>query len=140
MRRGEKNSFLVLDHRQELQVRTRARTLEDLFEQALLGLAHAMSREERGKPGDLSIDVRVSSLDVNSLLVDFLSEALWQSELYTAVFSTMKLKRFTNSSLEAELSGRRVFRFHRFPKTVLHQSVHIIRNPDGLWQTDIILE
>ncbi len=136
-----KNKFIVLEHTADLKIRVVGETLSDLFSQALEGMASILYYDYAARGvSPISIAVKISSIDVNSLLVEFLSEALYQSELHQSVFPDVKMKRFTNSELEAELLGKNIIRFDRNIKAVTYQGVRIMRNPDGLWQTDIIFD
>lgn len=133
-----KNTFLVLDQTDELTIKVVGETLKDLFVQALLGLAHTLHHNyEASGVTQTSVTIKISSIDVNSLMVDFLSEVLYQSELHQAVFFKIKFKRFTNSELEADLFGRPATGFEHTIKAVAYHGVRILRNADGLWQTAI---
>lgn len=136
-----KNKFVVLDHTADPKIRVVGETLSDLFSQALEGTASLLYRDyaARGE-SSVAVAVKVSSIDVNSLLVDFLSEALYQSDLHQSIFPAVKMRRFTNSELEADLLGKNIARFDRNIKAVTYHGVRILRNPDGLWQTDIIFD
>lgn len=141
MRSRAKNKFLVLDHTADVKIRVVGETLSDLFAQALEGLASLLYRDYASRGASpVSAAVKVSSIDVNSLLVDFLSEALYQSDLHHSVFPAVRMIRFTNSELEADLLGKNIARFDRDIKAVTYHGVRIMRNPDGLWQTDVIFD
>src|SRR3989344_7068237 len=139
MRNKIKNRFVVINHAADLKIKVTAETLEELFLKALEGMAYLMYRNfEVPVAAQITVPVKVSSLDINSLLTDFLSEVLYQSEAKRAVFFKAKLKRFSNSELEAELAGRAVNKFDRNIKAVTYHNVRILRNPEGLWETEVI--
>jgi len=136
-----KNKFVVLDHTADVKIKVVAENLETLFLKAQEGLAYLLYRNyEVSSIAQRTIPIKVSSVDVNSLLVDFLSEILYQSEIHRLVFFKTRMKRFTNSSLEAELSGRQIHEFDRIIKAVTYNGVRILRGSDGLWQTEIIFD
>lgn len=132
---------MVVNHTADVKIKVTAGTLEDLFEQALQGLAYLLYRNYLSATvAQVTVPVKVSSIDINSLLVDFLSEVLYQSETHQAVFFRFKLKKFSNSELEAELLGRPVSKFDRNIKAVTYHGVSILRNPEGLWETEVIFD
>lgn len=136
-----KNKFVVLDHTPDVKIKVVGETLEDLFLKAGEGLAHLLYRNYASSSIAQSIiSIKVSSVDVNSLLVDFLSEILYQSEIHKLVFFKIKMKHFTNSNLQANLSGRQVHEFDRNIKFVTYHGVRILRGSDGLWQTEVIFD
>lgn len=136
-----KNKFIVVDQAAEVKLRLTGETLEDLFLEALEGLAYLLYEQYQAAAIiQITIPIKVSSLDINSLLVDFLSEVLYQSEIHQAVFFKARLKRFTNSKIEADLLGQQTHQFNRNIKAVTYHGVRILRNEDSLWQTEIIFD
>jgi len=135
-----KDTFIVLDSEPQILVRLRASTVKDLFHQALEGMASVLYSPYRALSSQLTVPIRVSSIDVNALVVDFLSEALWQGEVYKAVFPEMRVKRFTNSEIEADLLGIPVSRLDRPVQSVSYTGLRVARHTDGLWQAEVTLE
>lgn len=132
---------MVLDHTADIKLKVVGTGLEELFLQALEGLAHLLYHNYNvSGVSQTKVPIRVSSIDVNSLLVDFLSEVLYQSDIHQSVFFRAKIKKFTNCELEAELSGRPIHQFDRHIKAVTYQDVRILKDPEGLWQTEIIFD
>ena len=136
-----KNKFELIERSGECELRLIGRTVEDLFYQALEGLSSLLYR---GYPhpcvSPTSVHVRISSVDVNSLLVDFLSEVLYQTEMHRCTFSDMHLRRLTNSELEADIRGCRIVRADRRIRLVTYQGVRVLKHPDGLWQASVIFD
>jgi len=136
-----KSKFTILDTKKVLKLRVFGKTLEDLFTASFKGLANLLYQDYKSvKTENISINIKISSIDVNSLLVDFLSEVLYQSELETIIFFKVKIKKFSNSSLEAELSGRLVNKFDRKIKMVNYRGVSVLKGPEDFWQAEIIFD
>ena len=136
-----KSKFTISDTKKVLKLRVFGKTLEDLFISSFKGLTHLLYQDYKSaKVASVSIIIKISSVDVNSLLVDFLSEVLYQSELETVIFFNIKIKKFSNLSLVAELSGRRVSKFDRKIKMVNYRDVSVLKGPEDFWQAEIIFD
>ncbi|HET6751334.1 MAG TPA: archease [Actinomycetes bacterium] len=73
--------FELLAHTADVGVRARGATLEEVFEQATLGLAEVLGALARGGPPDGErVAVEVTAGDHGALLVDWLNEVLWLHE------------------------------------------------------------
>jgi SHS2 domain-containing protein len=74
--------FELLAHTADVGVRARGATLEEVFEQATLGLAEVLGALAPGGPPDGErVAVEVTAGDHGALLVDWLNEVLWLHEL-----------------------------------------------------------
>ncbi len=135
-----RDTFLTLESTNEVRLRLRAGTVEDLFHLSLEGMASVVYGPYRASHPQLTVPIRVSSIDVNALMVDFLSETLWQGEVHQAVFPEMRVKRFTNSEIEADLMGIPINRLDKNIHTVAYTGMRVCRNNDGLWQTEVSLQ
>jgi SHS2 domain-containing protein len=95
-------SFEEISHTADIKIRARAPTLEALFSEtfnALMQVLYGAFRRE----GTVR-EIRVESADNESLLLDFLSEVLFVSEVEGLVFSDARIS-INGSRLTAELSG-----------------------------------
>jgi SHS2 domain-containing protein len=137
----KKNKSSILNKTGDIKIKIVSKTLDNLFLRALEGLARSIYRNYKtSKIDQIIIPIKVSSIDINSLLVDFLSEVLYKSEINKAVFPKAKIKKFTNSEIEAELIGEEVHKFDRKIKSVSYKEVSILRGEGGLWQTEITFD
>jgi SHS2 domain-containing protein len=71
--------FELLEHTADIGVRARGATLEEVFEQATLGLAEVLGALRPGT-GEV-VAVAVTAGDRGALLVDWLNEVLWLHEV-----------------------------------------------------------
>jgi SHS2 domain-containing protein len=78
-------SFEEIPHTADVKIRVRARTLDALFSDAFLALMHVVYGDDRCETE--SREIHVESGDSESLLLDFLSEVLFISEVESLVFS-----------------------------------------------------
>jgi SHS2 domain-containing protein len=95
-------SFEEISHTADIKIRVRALTLEDLFSETFNALMQVMYGTERS--GGIVKEIKVESPDNESLLLDFLSEVLFVSEVESLVFFNTSIS-IHGSRLTAELSG-----------------------------------
>ena len=95
-------SFEEISHTADIKIRVRALTLEDLFSETFNALMQVMYGTERS--GGIVKEIKVESPDNESLLLDFLSEVLFVSEVESLVFFNASIS-IHGSRLAAELSG-----------------------------------
>lgn len=94
-----------LSHTAEIGVRVQAGSAEELFActaQAMFGLLRARP-DESGQAG--SRRVTIDSIDVESLMVDWLNELVYLYETSGLIFSRYMILRWTATHLEAEVFG-----------------------------------
>ena len=95
-------SFEEISHTADVKIHARAPTLEELFSETFKALMQVMYGTT--SQGEIQREVRIESSDIESLLIDFLSEVLFISEVESLVFSGAFL-RINGLSLIAELKG-----------------------------------
>ena len=95
-------SFEEISHTADIKIRVRAPTLESLFSETFNALMQVMYGTDRR--GGVVREIRIKSPDNESLLLDFLSEILFVSEVESLVFYEARIS-IHGSHLTAELSG-----------------------------------
>jgi len=95
-------SFKEIPHTADVKIHASAPTLEALFSETFKALMQVMYGTERA--GSTIREIRIESTDHESLLTDFLSEALFVSEVEGLVFSNARIW-INGFSLRAELRG-----------------------------------
>ncbi len=132
--------YKILEHPSELKIIVYGKTLEELFSNAVLAMGEIMARESGTGNWELGVKekVEIKSADINSLLVDFLSEILAQGQINKCVYQVSSLK-FQDLLLEAELISYPVDRFDEDIKAVTYEDLDI-KQVDGIWQTIIIFD
>jgi len=95
-------SFEEISHTADIKMRVRAPTLEALFSETFNALMQVMYGTDR--KGGIITEIPVESPDNESLLLDFLSEVLFVSEVESLVFFNAGIS-IQGSRLTAELSG-----------------------------------
>ena len=138
-----KKDFEFLPHTADIQMRAYGKTKEELFCNALNGMfqsigPHAQGCEQKNGrlvclrlPEKQMVGVRSTQLDL--LLVDFLSEALYLSDVYNQAYFDVEFYELTDTHVRATLKGVNVERFDVVEiKAVTYHELEV-KQVDGLW-------
>jgi len=146
--------YQILEHTADLRIRAFGRTLEELFGNALAGMMDYLKSEKLKAKNVKPVKriIKISSLDFNALLVDFLSEALTLADINQEVYRQAEFVNFPRPVadavrkkeaglfLEARLWGEKIGRFDKDIKAVTYHRLDISRNKDGLWEATIVFD
>ena len=132
--------YELLEHTADVGVRARGATLEEVFEQATLGLAEVLGALRPG-PGE-AVAVEVTAGDPGALLVDWLNEVLWLHETRGhAAVAAVRVERVgdgraaggvTFSSTDPPADGT-------FVKAVTYHRLRVGRDAGG-WLAEVYLD
>ena len=132
--------FELLEHTADVGIRARGATLEEVFEQATLGLAEVLGALRPG--GGEVVDVEVTAGDPGALLVDWLNEVLWLHEVRGhAGVAAVRVERVagdraagsvTFSSTDPPADGT-------FVKAVTYHRLRVGRDAGG-WLAEVYLD
>lgn len=132
--------FEFLPHTADIRIRVWGRDLEDLFLNALAGLAHVIGEEvARGSVVEPAT-VKIIAASATNLLVDFLNEVLYLSNVNKAVYGRAEFKKFSEIELEGILHGYKVDGFAEDVKAVTYHGAEIKVNDDGEWEVEIVFD
>lgn len=146
----KKKDFEFLAHTADLKIRVFGANKQELFRHAVIGMFQSIGPHAAGcntvderlicpqLPEERS--VVVESMDINALIVDFLSEALYLSDVHNEAYLDAEITELTDTKIEAVLHGIKVERFDVVEiKAVTYYGVDIKKVGD-LWQTDIVFD
>ncbi len=131
-------NYEILEHISDLKIRAFGRTKEEVFSNMLLGMCG--NQKTKVLPGKVKREIKISSPELSSLLVDFLSEILYLTQVNKEVYSEVNFKKFTDTELKAELVGQKVERFGEDIKGVTYHSLDIHQKKDGTWQAIVLFD
>jgi len=132
--------YEILDHKADLKIRVFGKTKEELFNNAMIGMFKAAKYQKNLKSQKSKIKIRVQSIDLPSLLVDFLSEILYLVEAKKLVFEDVEFKKFSENEIEAILTGKQLRRMGVHIKGVTYHDLDIHQEKDGTWQATILFD
>lgn len=134
--------FRILSHTADLRIEVLGKTIEELFENAAIALSTILYKkfdELKTRPAGPSEKIKIRSVNINALLVDFLSEILTKSEINRRVYKVKSLKLKENE-LGAEIIGFPVDEFDEDIKAVTYTEVDIKQDEKGIWKTKIVMD
>lgn len=137
-------NFEILPDAADTRMKVWGEKLEDLFCNALRGVAFYLRPDlaELGKTAKkVKEKIKVEAVDINSLLIEFLSAAIAKSDYGSAVFTGAKFKKFGENFLEGEILGIKVDGFEKDIKAVSYNEVDIKKNPEtGSYETILVFD
>jgi len=130
-----------LSHTADIKIRVYGATQQELFEHALCAMFAVLGplpRKEKQEAVERTL--RIKSQDAESLLVDFLSEALYLSEVYGESYDVCSIEYFSRWELRAQVQGFAVEGFESGEiKAVTYHELAIVEH-DGRWHADIVFD
>lgn len=132
--------FEILEHTADLKIRVFGKTKEELFKNAMIGMFKSASYEPEAKSKEYKVKIQVKSIDISSLLIDFLNEILYFCETKKEVYEKINFKKFSDNEIEAELVGKKLKRMGVHIKGVTYHQLDISKNENGIWQATILFD
>jgi len=130
--------YEILEHKADLKIRVFGKNKKEVFNNALLGMFASAKYEGQGR--EVKKEIRISSLDLSSLLVDFLSEVLYFCETHKEIYEKIQFKKFTDQILEGILIGKKLKRIGVQIKGVTYHDLDIHQKKDKTWETTILFD
>jgi SHS2 domain-containing protein len=143
---SQQKQYEYLEHTADVKFLAYGKTLEEVFENAALAMFNVMI--DTGKiSGGLIKNVYLKSPDLESLIVDWLSEHLYIFEVDEIVFSKFHVDRITEEdgeySITSWASGEKFYpKSHPFEteiKAVTYNQLKVERIEDG-WKVQVVLD
>ncbi len=135
-------SHQLLPHTADVRLQVEASTLPELFIAALEGMNELINKRASKETSDFTIKKKIilSSADITTLLIDFLSEILTLSHKEGAVFSRVIFSKLNNKSLQAIIRGGQVDTFDEDIKAVTYHEAEVKKNKQGNWETVVVFD
>ncbi len=131
--------YKILENKANLKIQVFGRMKEELFKNALSGMASALRAETENEKAKAK-RITIESVDLSALLVDFLSEALYLIQVHKEIYNEVRFIEFSDNELTAELNGQKVERFGEDIKAVTHHGLDIRENKKGIWEATILFD
>jgi len=130
--------FEILEHKADLKIRAFGKDKKELFLNALRGMVDSQKGE--GLKRQVKRKIKIKSLDLAALLVDFLSEALYLSQVNKEIYKNLEFKKFSDTRIEGELIGQKVGRFGEDIKAVTYHDLDIRQRKDRAWEATLLFD
>lgn len=137
--------FELLDHTADIKMRVFGGSLEKVFENAAYGMASIQIEDLKSKVNNKDFIlqskriIKVESIDIETLLVDFLSEILTLSDTYQESYPKVSNIKMIKNRIEAEIEGFKVHRFDEDIKAVTYHEAKV-EEKNGDWFAEIIFD
>ncbi|XOB46720.1 MAG: archease [Candidatus Nealsonbacteria bacterium] len=131
--------YQILEHTADLKIKAFGKTKKELFLNVFLGMIESQKPETKGNQ-EIKREIKIKSLDLEALLVDFLSEALYLTQVNRETYDNVKFKKFTDTEIEGELIGKKVERFGEDIKGVTYHDLDVHQREDRVWEATILFD
>jgi len=142
--------FELLPHTADIKIRVYGKTLKEFFRNAVIGMFQVIGPKAPGckKQNDRVIcdhlpehhDIKLDAPDLDALLVDFLSEALYISDVNDEAYLDAEIHEVSDTLIHATVRGVKVQGFEVVEiKAVTYHEMHI-EKIDGIWQSNIVFD
>ena len=128
--------FEILQHTADVRLRVSAPTLEELFAEAVRGMFAILGSEIRDSR--FEIRVAVDSVDLTSLLVDFLNAVLSRAHVERVAFEDVKFERLSETEVTAQLIGRAAQFTHDIKAVTYHEAD--VKRVNDMWETTLVFD
>lgn len=133
-------NYEILEHKADLKIRAFGKTKEELFQNMLFGTQESMKPEIKETERKVKRQVKIKSLDLPALLVDFLSEALYLNQVNKEAYNDVKFEKLTDTEAEGELTGLEAERFGEDIKAVTYHQLDIHQKKNGTWEAVVLFD
>jgi len=131
--------YETLEHKADLKIKAFGKTKEELFSNMLLGMQNALRVNINPQSSDAKT-IKIKSLDLGALLVDFLSEALYLIQVNKEIYNKVRFKKFSDTEIEGKLIGQKVEMFGEDIKAVTYHNLDVHQKKDGIWEAIVLFD
>ena len=131
--------YKILDHPSDVRVQAFGDTKEELFLSAMEGMNEILKSKIKNQKSKITRRIVVNSYDLNALLVDFLSEVLYLSQVNKEIYTDVKFNKFSDKELAGDLFGKKIKSFGEDIKAVTYHNLKII-NKNGLFEATVLFD
>ena len=130
--------YEILEHTADFKIRAFGRDKKVLFENTMVGMFEGGEYEKEGK--EIKRKIEISSFDLSSLLVDFLSEVLYLAEVNQEVYFKVDFKKFSEKEIKGTLVGKGLKSIRVQIKGVTYHDLDVHQREDGTWAATILFD
>jgi Uncharacterized conserved protein len=138
--------YEYLDHTADIKFRAYGKTREEVFENAALAMFNVII-DTKKISGDTAREICLKSPDLESLLVDWLSELLYLFEVDEIVFREFRVEKIREEkgeySITAQALGEKYslesLPFETEIKAVTYNQLEITKTADG-WKAQVVVD
>lgn len=132
--------FSIEDHTADVRLKVSGRDKPELFGEALRGMTEILTPQEAQDRTGEEVTFSLTAPDAESLLVDFLNEALFVMQTRKSATTGVKFSVLNATQAEGRFFVKPVNGFAEDVKAATYHDVHIRRRRDGSLQTVIVFD
>ncbi|MGC8776282.1 MAG: archease [Minisyncoccia bacterium] len=138
-------AYKFLEHTADIRMKITALNLKDVFNSAFEGLMNYLGQNELKTQGQVKRLINVSSIDLTSLLIDFLNEILTSAQIHKEIYNKINFLHFpkendSNFFIEAEIIGAEVKNFKHDIKAITYHNANLTKNNLNQWEITIVFD
>jgi len=131
--------YEILNHPADLKIRAYGKDLAEVFSNMLKGMFETCHPIIEKKDYFIKRKVNLEANDKESLLVNFLSEVLYLSDINNETYFGVEFKKINEKKLIGEIKGRKVKGFNLEIKAVTWHDLEI-KKRNNLWQATVLFD
>ncbi len=124
-------SFRFLEHTADVRMEVLANSYEELFFEALKGLAEFVAPEACKQEKNFLQDIHLQANSYEELLVDFLSEVLFFLETRWILFCEISFRKLSENELAGTLRGTEIQNLEEHVKAITYEDLKIEKTSEG---------
>ncbi len=136
---GEEGGFATVDHTADWAIVVSGSDLTQLFTYAALGMNSLLVGKLETIPQNVNKRIRLSAIDSESLLVDWLAELAFWAETERLIFGSFEFNELETHSLDVIAIGGVVPLIEKHIKAVTYHDLKIVGIDSGL-KTTIVFD
>jgi len=133
-------TYKILEHTADVRLLVEARTLEELFREALGGMMEVLKPEKKEGGPETMRRIEIEAASRTALLVDFLNEALWLAHTHREALAEVAFEAISETRLRATLRGFAAAAFGEDIKAVTYHEAEIRTNEAGNLETKLVFD
>jgi SHS2 domain-containing protein len=133
--------FQTIPHTADAKLIITADSKEELYIGAMQGMFSIMDPVyDKTNDTECIRDLFVESSDIESLLVDCLSEILCIADIYNESYDQIEFDTFTDTTIKGTLRGKKIVQYQDIEiKAVTYHELEITQN-EGKWHATIVFD
>jgi SHS2 domain-containing protein len=134
--------FEIINHTADIGIIAYGADIKQVFANAALGLFNLMADLDNLKE-DVKREIELSAEDVEVLLVEWLNELIYISEVEHIIFKRFEINELSNTQLKATCFGEKIKPGqHRLKREIKAATYHMLRlnKEDGSYKVQIIFD
>lgn len=131
--------FEFLEHPADLKIRSFGKTKEEIFINMMRGMFPSVKREKTKGKQPREREITINSINLRFLLVDFLSEVLYLSEVHNEAYFDGKITIVKDNNLTGKILGQEAEDFKREIKGVTYYGLEI-KKINEHWEAVVLFD